>query len=65
VLIRDGVVLEDALRTEGIDDDDLNAGLRRQGVLYPSEVRLAMLETDGSISVVAKHPEHETTAADD
>jgi uncharacterized membrane protein YcaP (DUF421 family) len=64
-LIRDGVVLEDALRKEGIDDDDLAAGLRRQGVLHPSEVRLAVLETDGSISVVAKHPEHETDAADD
>jgi uncharacterized membrane protein YcaP (DUF421 family) len=64
-LIRDGVVLEDALRKEGIDDDDLAAGLRRQGVLHPSEVRLAVLETDGSISVVAKHPEHATQAADD
>jgi uncharacterized membrane protein YcaP (DUF421 family) len=63
-LIRDGVVLEDALRKEGIDDDDLAAGLRRQGVLDPSEVRLAVLETDGSISVVAKHPEHDTKAAD-
>ena len=65
VLIRDGVVLEDALRKEGIDDDDLAAALRRQGVLDPSEVRLAVLETDGSISVVAKHPEHATEAADD
>jgi uncharacterized membrane protein YcaP (DUF421 family) len=64
-LIRDGVVLEDALRKEGIDDDDLAAGLRRQGVLHPSEVRLAVLETDGSISVVAKHPEHATNAGDD
>jgi uncharacterized membrane protein YcaP (DUF421 family) len=64
-LIRDGVVLEDALRKEGIDDDDLAAGLRRQGVLNPSDVRLAVLETDGSISVVAKHPEHATKASDD
>ena len=65
VLIRDGVVLEDALRKEGIDDDDLAAGLRRQGVLDPWEVRLAVLETDGSISVVAKHPEHGTHGGDD
>jgi uncharacterized membrane protein YcaP (DUF421 family) len=64
-LIRDGVILEDALRKEGIDDDDLAAALRRQGVLDPSEVRLAVLETGGSISVVAKHPEHETKGADD
>lgn len=64
-LIRDGVVLEDALRKEGIDDEDLAAALRRQGVLDPSEVRLAVLETDGSISVVAKHPEHATKATDD
>lgn len=64
-LIRDGVVLEDALRKEGIDDDDLAAALRRRGVLDPADVRLAVLETDGSISVVAKHPEHATKAADD
>ena len=64
-LIRDGVVLEDALRKEGIDDDDLAAALRRRGVLDPADVRLAVLETDGSISVVAKHPEHTTKAADD
>ena len=54
-----------ALGRSALVADDLAAGLRRQGVLHPSEVRLAVLETDGSISVVAKHPEHETHAADD
>jgi uncharacterized membrane protein YcaP (DUF421 family) len=64
-LIRDGVVLEDALRKEGIDDEDLAAALRRQGVLDPSEVRLAVLETDGSISVVPRHSEHARKGGDD
>ena len=53
-LIRDGMVHEDALRREGIDDAKLAAILRSQGVLSASEVRLAVLETNGSISVIPR-----------
>jgi len=55
-LIRDGQVLTDALRKEGIDDDELSAALRTHGVLDPTDVALAVLETDGSISVVPRRP---------
>ncbi len=54
VLIRDGVVLEEALRKEGIDRDHLDAVLRTNGVMDASEVELAVLETNGSISVIPR-----------
>jgi uncharacterized membrane protein YcaP (DUF421 family) len=56
-LIRDGVVLEAALRKEGIDRDELAANLRAHGILEASEVALAVLETNGSISVIPRRPD--------
>lgn len=53
-LIRDGAVLRDALDKEDIDDDDLASALRAHGILEPADVALAVLETDGSISVVPR-----------
>ena len=52
MLIRNGVVLGKALRDEDIETDELMAALRKHGVVRPEEVQLAVLETDGSISVV-------------
>ena len=52
MLIRNGVVLGKALREEDISTDELMAALRRHGVVRPDHVELAVLETDGSISVV-------------
>lgn len=52
MLIRNGVVLGKALREEDISTDELMAALRQHGVLRPDQVELAVLETDGSISVV-------------
>jgi uncharacterized membrane protein YcaP (DUF421 family) len=51
---RDGAWLEPALDREGLDDDDLEAALREHGLDSVGEVKLATLEHDGSISVVAK-----------
>lgn len=55
-LIRNGVVFEEALRKEGMDREDLAAALRAHGVLEPGEVALAMLERNGSLSVIEKRP---------
>jgi uncharacterized membrane protein YcaP (DUF421 family) len=55
VVVRDGVVLEEALQKEGIDREELDAALRAHGVLDPTEVELAVLETSGSISVIPRH----------
>jgi uncharacterized membrane protein YcaP (DUF421 family) len=52
VLVKDGAVLADALRHEGIDEDELRTALREHGVEDPSHVRVAYLEPDGAVSVV-------------
>jgi uncharacterized membrane protein YcaP (DUF421 family) len=51
---RDGAWLEAALDREGLDDEDLEAALREHGLESVAEVKLATLEHDGSISVVAQ-----------
>jgi len=52
MLIRHGVILGKALRDEDIETEELMAALRKHGVVRPGQVELAVLETDGSISVV-------------
>jgi uncharacterized membrane protein YcaP (DUF421 family) len=49
---RDGHWIDDALAREGLDDEDLAAALREHGLEDVGGVRLAVLEHDGSISVV-------------
>ncbi|HWC65598.1 MAG TPA: YetF domain-containing protein [Thermoanaerobaculia bacterium] len=52
VLVDRGIVVEDHLRREGIARDELMAALREHGVGSLDDVRLAVLEVDGSISVL-------------
>lgn len=52
VLIRDGQLLPDALRRSRISDDNLRQRLRLAGVADREDVRLAVLERTGQISVV-------------
>ena len=52
IIARDGHWLQDALRREELDNDDCLMALREHGFSDVSEVSLAVLETDGTISVV-------------
>jgi uncharacterized membrane protein YcaP (DUF421 family) len=52
-LVRDGKVIETALRDEGVSNDELMAGLRKLGFESPAEVKLAMLEETGHVSAIA------------
>jgi uncharacterized membrane protein YcaP (DUF421 family) len=52
LLVRDGRLLERALRDEKIEPEKVRAAARAQGVARVEDVRLAVLETDGSISVI-------------
>lgn len=52
VLISDGKVVDGNLRREGIDVDDLLQAIREHGLDGVVSVRLAVLEVDGSISIV-------------
>ena len=53
-IAQDGHWLEDAIDREGLDPADLEAALREHGLESVDEIRVATLEHDGSISVVAK-----------
>src|SRR5687767_11056379 len=52
VLIRHGEYQRDAMRAERLNEMDVAAMLRLQGVSERSEVALAVLETDGELSVL-------------
>lgn len=50
---RDGTWLPAIVEEEGLDDADLGAALREHGLEEVRQVKLATLEEDGSISIVA------------
>jgi uncharacterized membrane protein YcaP (DUF421 family) len=52
LLINRGVVEETHCRREGITTEDLMASLREHGIAHLDDVRLAVLEVDGTISVL-------------
>jgi uncharacterized membrane protein YcaP (DUF421 family) len=52
IIARDGRWLPEALRREGIDEEEAAAALREHGLDSVDACKLAVLETDGTISVV-------------
>jgi uncharacterized membrane protein YcaP (DUF421 family) len=60
LLIRDGQLLERAMREEGIDLADLEMAIRSHGEAKVGDVGLAVLERDGTISIVPRDadPQH-------
>ncbi len=52
--IHNGRLLQDNLRRDRVIFDDLLAALRRNGVLDPAHVRVAVLEENGGISVIPR-----------
>jgi uncharacterized membrane protein YcaP (DUF421 family) len=52
IIARDGQWDQRGLAEEGLDNDDLGAALREHGLESVSQVKLAALEQDGSISIV-------------
>ncbi|HET9016138.1 MAG TPA: YetF domain-containing protein [Thermomicrobiaceae bacterium] len=57
VLVSDGRVFERNLRREGVTDEDLRGAMRQIGLTDVANVRLAVLEETGGISVVpARQP---------
>ena len=51
ILVRDGILFDAALADAGITRDELDGALRQNGCSSPRDVHLAILETNGSISV--------------
>jgi uncharacterized membrane protein YcaP (DUF421 family) len=52
LLIHDGVLLHAHLRAEGVTEDEVRQALREHGIEDLTAVKLAVLEVDGTISVV-------------
>jgi uncharacterized membrane protein YcaP (DUF421 family) len=52
LLVLHGEVIADHLRREGLDEETLETALREHGVADLGQVEMAVLEIDGSISVV-------------
>jgi uncharacterized membrane protein YcaP (DUF421 family) len=52
VIGRDGQWLLEELEKQGVDLDDVDAALREHGLERVDQMKLAMLEEDGSISIV-------------
>jgi len=52
ILIQDGNFLEQSLRKEGVDRQEIEMVVREHGIESATNVKLAVLETDGSISIV-------------
>ncbi|MGM9971217.1 MAG: DUF421 domain-containing protein [Anaeroplasmataceae bacterium] len=55
VFIMDGVIYYDNMSKEGYTIDDLICQVRENAIMDLSEVRLAVLETTGKLSVFSKH----------
>jgi uncharacterized membrane protein YcaP (DUF421 family) len=59
VLVESGRLIGRNLRREGLSEGELLAAVRDQGLADLAGVRLAVLETDGSISVIPREQEPE------
>ena len=66
LLVRDGVLLEEAMQRERIDHDEVLAAIRQGGIVAMRDVRAVVLERDGSLSVLRRtdDPVDETSLAD-
>jgi uncharacterized membrane protein YcaP (DUF421 family) len=59
LLIRDGRLLKRAIEDEGLGLADVRQAIREHGLVGIEDVQMAVLETDGTISVVGRAPEGE------
>ncbi len=52
VLVQDGQFLDPRLRKEGLERSQIEMAMREHGIESVSDVRLAVLEVDGAVSIV-------------
>lgn len=52
LIVKDGKCLDDRMRREGVLRDDVEMAMREHGIESLGGVKLAVLESDGSISIV-------------
>lgn len=61
IVVYKGQILEDNLSKRFYNVNDLLELLREQGVFSPSEIEIALIETDGALSILKKVPYQEMT----
>jgi uncharacterized membrane protein YcaP (DUF421 family) len=54
VLVQEGQILDAAVRKEGLERAQVEMAMREHGVANVADVQLAVMETDGSISIVPR-----------
>jgi uncharacterized membrane protein YcaP (DUF421 family) len=52
LLVKDGAILADGLRREGLARDEVEMAIREHGFADETQVRAAYLEADGTVSVI-------------
>jgi uncharacterized membrane protein YcaP (DUF421 family) len=57
LLVRDGKFDHESMRREDVDEEEVMMAMREHGINDVKDVRLAVLETDGSISIVTDSSE--------
>ena len=61
LIVKDGKMIEDRCRREGITHELLMAALREHGMEHLSQAAMCVLEVDGSISVVPRQADIQRT----
>jgi uncharacterized membrane protein YcaP (DUF421 family) len=64
ILMKKGMIMEDQLRKQRLDIDELRAMLRKKDVFSLEEVEYAIFETDGTLSVMKKELKQPLTKSD-
>lgn len=64
MVIHNGKLLEDNLKKRYYNVNDLLEMLREQGIFDPNQIELALIESDGQLSVLKKQPYQTPTAQD-
>jgi uncharacterized membrane protein YcaP (DUF421 family) len=52
VIVKDGKCLTDVMKREGVDQEEVEMSMREHGIVDMKDVQLAVLEADGTISIV-------------
>ncbi len=60
LIVRDGRLLLHAIEEEGLEVDDVRAAVREHGLSRIEDVRFAVLETNGTISVIPRDDRQRT-----
>ena len=64
VVVKDGEFQRKGMRSELMNEEEVLSALRQQGVEDPKDVKLAMVEPDGVVSVIRTHEAEEAERRD-